>query len=92
VQDWRGVDRGFVGDSLEPLRPPRKSSTALALLGAALTGEILAAACGVLYAQHFGPSSIGITVGPAPVIRSSGSAAINPAAIYESDAQGVVLV
>jgi S1-C subfamily serine protease len=73
-------------------RPPRKSSSALALLAAALTGAILSVACGVLYPQHFGPSSVGTTVSPAPVIRSSRSAAINPAAIYKSDAPGVVLV
>ena len=73
-------------------RSPRKSGSALTLLAAALAGAILAVAGGALYLRHFGPLSVGANVVPAPVIKSSGSAAINPAAIYKSDAPGVVLV
>ena len=73
-------------------RPPRKSGFALALFAAALAGAILAVAGGVFYLQHSGFSSAGPTVVPAPVIKSSGNATIDPAAIYKADAPGVVLV
>jgi S1-C subfamily serine protease len=79
------------------LRPPpsrdrRRGVSALALLAAILFGAILALAGGILYQQRFGSSSSGASVVPAPVIKSSGSAAINPAAIYKADAPGVVLI
>ncbi len=73
-------------------RPPRTCSFALALFAAALAGAILAVAGGVFYLQHSGASSVGPSVVPAPVIKSSGNATINPVAIYKADAPGVVLV
>ena len=73
-------------------RPPRKGSSALALFAAALAGAILAVAGGIIYLQHSGFSSAGPSVVPAPAIKSTGNAAINPAAIYKADAPGVVLV
>ena len=80
------------GVSWPSSRPPHKGGFALALFAAALAGAILAVAGGVFYLQHFGFSSDGPNVVPAPVIKSSGNATINPAAIYKADAPGVVLV
>ena len=77
---------------LPPPRDRRKGVSRLALLAAILFGAILALAGGILYQQRFGSSSTGATVVPAPVIKNSGGAAINPAAIYKSDAPGVVLI
>ena len=80
----------------EPKPPPprgrRRGVSALALLAAILFGAILAIAGGILYQQRFGSSSSGPAVVSAPVIKNTGSAAINPAAIYKADAPGVVLI
>jgi S1-C subfamily serine protease len=72
--------------------PPRKSGFALTLFAAALAGAILAVAGGAFYLQRSGFLSAGPTVVPAPVIKSSGSASINPVAIYKADSLGVVLI
>jgi S1-C subfamily serine protease len=82
-----------MGELRSPPRHGRRwGLSALALLAAILFGAILAVAGGILYQQRFGSSPGEPSVVSAPVIKNSGSAAINPAEIYRADAPGVVLI